>query len=112
MRFTGSLRYLKKAFFPNTNNIAELFSQPYKPNFFGKAFIAIYFPFLSKNLSKEKFLQLLLNRIIIIAGIMGGCCLWSKYLELHFIEGVFLLLTLSALFPYIGYIVAKKSLNN
>lgn len=67
----------------------------------------------SPDKGEKEFLQRMLNRIILIASTtMGGMFIWSKYLEVRFLEGIFLIITLTSLFPYVGYLVAKKILKS
>lgn len=101
---------LRKCFFPTQD---ESYEQAMKaidkqPGWLGKAFIAIYFPSLNENEDKKSTLRRMLNRIILIASTSGILCLISKILDLHFLEGIFLMFCMSSLIPYIPYIVAKK----
>lgn len=100
----------RKAFFPSNDEVMEQVISAKEPGLIGKIFLAIYFPSPKENISKQIQLNRILNRAILIACIMGFLCLWSKYLELHFIEGIFLILTMASWFPYLAHLVIKKSL--
>lgn len=102
------LKNIRKLYYTTTEEALELASK--EPGIIGKLFMTIYFPSTGKSLCKKDLLQRMLNRIILIASTMGSMFIWSKYLEVRFFEGLFLILTLTSLFPYVGYLVAKKSL--
>tara|TARA_B100000519_G_C14074452_1_gene358401 strand:+ start:211 stop:549 length:339 start_codon:yes stop_codon:yes gene_type:complete len=104
------LKKIRKLYYTTTEEALELASK--EPGIIGKLFMAIYFPSTGKNPCKKEFLQRMLNRIILIASTMGGMFILSKYLEIRFFEGVFLILALTSLFPYVGYLVAKKTLES
>lgn len=104
------LTSLRKSFFPTQNESYEHAMSEYRPGWLGKAFIAIYFPSINKNENKESTLRRMLNRIILIASASGTLCILSKILDLHFLEGIFLLFCVGSIFPYIAYVIAKKQL--
>ena len=102
------LQSLRKLYYTTTDEALQLASK--KPGLFGSIFLAIYLPRINKNISKEDFLQQMLNRMLLIVSTMGVLFLLSTYLKLNFLAGFSLLACLSGLLPYAGYAVAKKSL--
>lgn len=101
---------LRKIFFPTDNEIYEEAMSSAQLGLPGKIFMAIYFPSINTNEDRKVTLRRMLNRIILIAGISGILCLWSMILDLHLLEGIFLIFCMSSIFPYIGYAFAKKQI--
>lgn len=109
-KLSSILTGLRKIFFPTNDEIYKEAMNSAQLGLLGKIFMAIYFPSIKAGEDKKITLRRILNRIILIAGISGVLCIWSIILDLHFLKGVFLIFCMSAIFPYIGYVVAKKQL--
>ena len=105
------LTSLRKNLFPTNEETYEMIKSLKQPGMWGNFLIKIYFPSINLKEDKKATLSRMLNRIVLIAGISGILCLCSLFLDLHFLEGIFLIFCMSSIFPYIAYIFANKKLS-
>lgn len=107
-KLSSTINGLRRIFFPTDEELYREAMSNKQPGRFGKFFIALYFPSVKENEDKKSTVTRILNRVILIAGASGFFCIWSMILDLHLLEGIFLIFCMSSIIPYIAYVVTKK----
>ncbi|HAT7074243.1 TPA: hypothetical protein JAN90_16095 [Legionella pneumophila] len=107
-KLSSTINRLRKIFFPTGEEVYREAMSNKQPGRFGKFFIALYFPSVKENEDSKSTVTRILNRVILIAVASGFFCIWSMILDLHLLEGIFLIFCMSSIIPYIAYVITKK----